>query len=150
MTRNTYPKLDRKKGLYLKDTGTEKGRGVFCTSPIKAGEELEVTAAVVLDDGDTKTADKTLLKNYTFVIGKVSARLRQRMKIKSSQNASSVVMGILSFCNHDKKPNAEILWEEHAGTVYYTLRATRNIPKNTEICTTYGAQWFNQRGQARK
>ena len=33
--------LKRKPGLYLKDTGT-KGRGVFCTTAIKKGEELTI------------------------------------------------------------------------------------------------------------
>lgn len=138
------PELNRKSGLYLRDAG-KKGRGVFCLTDIKAGEELEITPAIILDDEQTKTADKTMLKDYTFVVGNISARLRQRVKVRKSDRASGVVMGILSFCNHDEKPNAEILWEEHEGTVYYTLRATRDIPKNTEICTTYGEDWFAER-----
>jgi SET domain-containing protein len=54
-------------------------------------------------------------------------------------------MGLMSYCNHSEKPNAEIVWEEKLGTVYHTLQVTRDIPKHTEICTSYGAGWFDDR-----
>lgn len=137
--------LDRKKGLYLKDTRTAKGRGVFCVTKIPKGEVLEVTPALILNDSETAHADKTLLLNYTFMPGKLSKKLREKVGLKSHDNASSVVMGILSFCNHSEEPNAEILWQEENGTLYYILQATRAIPKDTEICTSYGGGWFDER-----
>ena len=133
--------LDRKAGLYLQDTPV-KGRGVFCKTDISKGEVIEVTPALILNGTAVDHADKTILSNYTFRIGKVKKGLQP---VKDPAAACSVVMGLQSFCNHDEKPNAEIVWEEIEGSVYYVLHATRKIPKNTEICTTYGRGWFKDR-----
>ncbi len=138
-------KLDRKKNLYLMDTGTVKGRGVFCTTAIKAGEDLEVTPSLILNEAANNHAQKTILSDYVFVTGNLSKNLRQKTKVSNPREAASVIMGIASFCNHDENPNAEILWEERDGTLYYILRATRNIPPNTEIVTSYGDGWFDER-----
>ena len=54
-------------------------------------------------------------------------------------------MGVISYCNHSEDPNAEVQWEEHDGTLYHLVKALRRIPKNTEICTTYGDGWFDDR-----
>lgn len=137
--------LPRKEGLYLKHTGGVKGRGVFCTKAIKKGEVLEVTPALLLNETETDAVDDTHLVNYTFVTGTISAKLRKKAGIQDTDSASSVLLGVMTFCNHDEHPNAEIQWEEEDGTVYYTLVATRSIPKNTEICTTYGDGWFEDR-----
>jgi len=137
--------LDRKKGLYLKKAGI-KGRGVFCTSDIKAGETLEVTPALILNERATKHAEKTIIVDYTFVIGNIPKGLREHARISNIDDCSSIVMGIASFCNECEKPNAEVVWEERDGTLYYSLKATRRIPKNTEICTSYGEGWFSDRG----
>lgn len=137
--------LFRKEGLYLKHTGSIKGRGVFCTQAIRKGDVIEVTPALLLNEQETETVDETHLVNYTFVTGKLSAPVRKKAGIKNADHASSVLMGIMTFCNHDEHPNAEIHWEEEDGTVYYVLIATRDIKKNTEICTTYGDGWFEDR-----
>lgn len=145
-TRKRNPVVNRKPGLYLDDAG-HKGRGVFCRTDIRRGEVLEVTPALLLGERDTTLADKSVLLNYTFAIGDgISKAQKKRARIQRVSQCSAVVMGILAFCNHGEKPNAEILWEEEGDTVYYSLRATRNIPKGTEICTTYGDSWFSERG----
>lgn len=143
--RKSLIKLHRQPGLYLKETGTIKGRGVFCTTAIKPGTVLEVTPAIILNEKATDAVDKTVLVNYTFSTGKVSMRTRRQAKLKNPANASAVVMGMASFCNHCENPNAEIVWEEQDGSLYYILRATRAIPKGTEVCTTYGQTWFEER-----
>lgn len=139
-----HPDLDRKQGLYLKHVG-HKGRGVFCRSAIRRGETLEVTPAVLLNEAATVAVDKTILMNYNFIIGDISRHLRRKAGVKKSREASCVIMGLMTFCNHDEHPNAEILWEERDGTLYYSLRATRAIPANTEIVTSYGRTWFSDR-----
>ncbi|MDE1152886.1 MAG: SET domain-containing protein-lysine N-methyltransferase [Micavibrio sp.] len=144
MTRKKPTVLDRKKGLYLKETAT-KGRGVFCTSAIKKGETLEVTPALILNERETGHTDKTLLNNYAFTVGPLPKAIRAKAGVKDDGNASCLIMGLMTFCNHDEEPNAEIVWEQIDGTVYHTLQATRSIPKNTEICTTYGEGWFEDR-----
>ncbi len=136
-----YP-LDRKSSLYLKMTET-KGRGVFCTADIRKGEELEATPTLLLNEKETLLAQRTILRDYIFTLGKISARLQRLMGIEKIEDAACVIMGVATFCNHDENPNAEIVWEERDGTVYHVLRATRSIPKHTEICTTYGEGWFD-------
>lgn len=138
------PALNRKKDLYLRNVGA-KGRGLFCRSHIKKGEILESTPALVLNEQATLDADKTLLVNYTFIIGDISAAQKKKAGIKKTGHGSALAMGILAFCNHGEKPNAEIIWEEAAGTLYYMLRATANIKRDTEICTSYGDTWFDER-----
>ncbi len=144
MTKKKKIILKRNQHLYLKDTGL-KGRGVFCLKDIRAGEILEVTPSLILNEAATNRVEKTLLANYTFAAENLPKRILKRKKIKRASHSSAVVMGIASFCNHDEKSNAEILWEEQGGTLYYSLRATRRIPRNTEICTTYGKGWFDDR-----
>lgn len=136
--------MDRKKGLYLADAG-HKGRGVFCTSDIKKGEVLEITPTIILNESETNTIEDTLLANYVFQIGSISKSLRNRLGIKDIKKCCGVIMGIISYCNHAEEPNAEVEWEEHNGTLYHQVRALRDIPKNTEICTSYGAGWFEDR-----
>jgi SET domain-containing protein len=139
-----YPRLERAAGLYLKPTPT-KGRGVFCDHDLKKGTVLEVTPALILNEDATDHIDKTRLVNYTFTVGKLTKSLAKKKKLKDVSQASCVIMGLMSYCNHSEKPNAEILWEEKLGTVYHTLQVTRDIPKHTEICTSYGAGWFDDR-----
>ena len=136
--------LQRHPKIYLRDTG-HKGRGVFCSVNLAKGATLEITPGIVLNEAATAHVDKTILENYTFVTGAISKRLRQRKGIRNTDNCGTVIMGIASFCKHTNTPNAEIVWEEVDGTVYYTLHTTRAIAKNTEICTSYGAGWFESR-----
>lgn len=141
--------LDRRKGLYLKQTDS-KGRGVFCVSDIEEGEIVEISPAILLDESGTAHAEKTILHDYKFRIGALSDRQRALFQIETPNKSSCIVMGVMAFCNHDENPNADIYWEEDEGTAYHFLEATRRIPKNTEICTNYGRGWFTKRNQSRK
>jgi len=136
--------LDRKAGLYLKKTAT-KGYGVFCVTDIEQDELLEVTPAILLDPAATAHIDKTILENYKFTAGPMTKRQRKILGIYDPDKSSCMIMGIMTYCNHDEHPNADIFWEEHAGTAYHVLEAIRPIPKHTEICTSYGEGWFEER-----
>lgn len=138
-------KLDRKPGLYLKDT-PHKGRGVFCMTDIRKGEVLEVTPTIILNEKATDAVDKTILANYTFQLGAISKAHRKKAGVKNISKSSGVIMGIISYFNHSESPNAEVEWEEHDGTLYHLVRALKRIPKHTEICTSYGGGWLEDRG----
>jgi len=145
MAKNTDPYfLERSPHLYLKYT-KEKGRGVFSKKAIKKGEELEVSPTLVLNESETAHLEKTLLRDYMFSIGKISKKIRDRVRIKDIDAACCLIMGVSTYCNHDEKPNARLLWEERDGTLYHVLEATADIPKGTEICTSYGDGWFDGR-----
>lgn len=134
--------LSRHPYLYLKHTKT-KGRGVFATRAIKAGEVLEVTPTLILNERESKLVAKTVLRDYVFVVGAIPAPMKRKLGITKTDDASCVIMGAMTYCNHDEHPNAEIEWEVVEGTVYHMLKATRRIPRNTEICTSYGEGWFD-------
>lgn len=136
--------LDRKPGLYLRHTD-KKGRGLFCMYPIKAGEELEVTPAIILNEVATPNVEPTILRDYVFKIGDVSDDMLHDNTVGNADETSCVVMGIASYCNDDVDYNAEVVYEEHDGTLYYTLQAVKDIPPHTEICTSYGDNWFQDR-----
>lgn len=136
--------LDRKPGLYLRHT-EKKGRGLFCMYPIKAGEELEVTPAIILNEVSTTDVEPTILRDYVFKIGDVSEELLDEHDVQDADETSCVVMGIASYCNDDVDYNAEVVYQEIDGTLYYTLQAVKDIPANTEICTSYGENWFQDR-----
>lgn len=136
--------LKRKDGLYLQKAGA-KGHGVFCLTKIKKGEILEVTPAVILNEAGTKKADATILQNYTFAVGGVTRKLREKAQMVKPDYCSAAVFGALTMCNHADDNNAEIIWMEDGGALYYALTAIRDIPAGTEICTTYGNSWFSDR-----
>lgn len=142
MPAQTRYRLDRKSSLYLKKT-PKKGRGVFATADIRKGEILEASPTLILSEQETDLAQKTILRDYIFTLGKISAKLKKIMKISKLDDGCCLIMGVATFCNHDEEPNAEIQWEEIDGTVYHTLRALKAIKKNTEICTSYGEGWFD-------
>lgn len=144
MTASKAPRLHRKDGLYIASAGP-KGRGVYCDRAIRKGETLEVTPALPFNEAQTRHIDRTPLVNYTFGTGALSKKLQKDIGVKKSEDVSCVVYGVLTFCNHDPSPNAEIQWEEHAGTIYYHLVATKAIKPGTEICTSYGEEWFDDR-----
>lgn len=136
--------LTRKDGLYLKQV-EGKGRGVFCIRDIRKGEVLEVTPTILLNEQATLRLEPTILSNYSFQLGAVSKKERKNAGIKDIRKASGMIMGIISYFNHSEKPNAEVQWEEVDGTVYHQVVAKKFIPKGTEICTTYGGGWFDDR-----
>ncbi|HYD18017.1 MAG TPA: SET domain-containing protein-lysine N-methyltransferase, partial [Patescibacteria group bacterium] len=144
MSGKNAPSLNRKQGLYLKPAG-KKGRGVFCRAKIRKGEVLETTPALILDTRATNLTGPTIINDYTFMIGDITKSAQKRAGLRKVSSASAIVMGIMAYCNHDEEPNAEIVWEEKGTTLYYILRATREIPRNTEICTSYGEGWFEDR-----
>lgn len=144
MSDTTILLLDRKPGLYLQDT-PNKGRGLFCRSDIKQGEELETTPAIILNEKENERAEKTLLRDYVFGLQELSKPAQMKRRVRDIENSACVVMGIASYANHDENPNAEVVWEERDGNLYYTLQALKDIPAGTEICTSYGETWFADR-----
>jgi SET domain len=128
-----FHSLERKKGLYLKIT-PEKFRGVFCKTRIKKGEEIESTPTIVLNEKETAHMEATIMRDYVFTLDKLSKPMLARSQVKNYKHGSTIIMGVATYCNHDKKPNAQLLWEERDGTLYHTLVALRDIPKDTEIC----------------
>ena len=123
----------RKSGLYIKQSG-KKGRGIFCSEIIAAGEVIEITPAICFSAAEAVHIDKTELYNYYF-----SA---ESVPISMESGAGCLALGLLSLCNHADLPNAEIDKTIDDKTAIFTLKALSVIPPDTEISISYGQLWF--------
>lgn len=105
-----------------------KGRGVVATQDVAAGTEIVTCPVIVYDWTDAGRIDKTRLGHYNFRFGDQSQR-------------SCIILGVISLCNHDDSPNAELVCREDAEAM--TLVAVRPIAAGEEICIKYWRQlWF--------
>lgn len=127
-----------REGLYLKNVAG-KGRGVFCTSDIKAGEVLEIAPLMALGKEDTECIKLTKLNEYVFSLHDVAPEL---LPGGTAEGGSGVGMGLMSYCNHLHTPNAVENTLNDGFAPCLELRALKDIPKDTEICVDYGIDWF--------
>ena len=136
--------LYRKDGLYFSPVHT-KGRGLFCTEDIKAGEVIEVAPVFLFNEADSKKVETTIISDYYFSAEGVPEAILRRAGIADAAKASCMAMGAISYCNHMVEPNAaaEKIAEHH--TLYYKLTARKDIQKDTEICINYGIAWISMR-----
>ncbi len=108
-----------------------KGRGVFATGPIAAGEVLETAPTVVLDRHDTDTIVGTTLDNYYFAHPR-------------DPEGGLLVLGVSSLLNHSDAPNAETEARQEEGLGWLVeLRALRGIGAGEELTRRYACElWF--------
>jgi SET domain-containing protein len=105
-----------------------KGRGVVATQDVPAGMEIVTCPVVVYDWTDAGRIAKTRLGAYNFRFGEHAQR-------------SCIVLGVISLCNHDDAPNAELVCREDEEAM--TLVAVRPIAAGEEICIRYRRPlWF--------
>ena len=97
------------------------GRGVFAKEDIKAGEILEESHFIELNEKDFNNIDP-VLKDYvfTFPIG---------------NNNSCVVLGFGMIYNHSLIPNA--YWECDESNKLFRYIASKPIKKDSEIFINY-------------
>jgi hypothetical protein len=140
-----FSSLPRKSGLYIKHV-PPKGRGVFCSEPIAAGEIIEVSPVLIFAEPDVDNLQYTSLSNYLFgAKSSYSQSVYIRLNIFDPSKAVSLPMGITSFCNHLADANAGYAAAEEDNIPFFVLGAVRDIPPDTEICISYGATWFDIR-----
>jgi SET domain len=107
-----------------------KGRGVVATQNVPEGTAIVTCPVVVYDWTDAGRIEKTRLGDYNFRFGDQAQR-------------SCIVLGIISLCNHDDAPNAELLCNEGDETM--TLVALHDIAAGQEICIKYRRPlWFTR------
>jgi len=105
-----------------------KGRGIIATEAIAPRTPIVTCPVIVYDDADAGRISKTRLGDYNFRFGE-------------RQTRSCIVLGVISLCNHDDAPNAEIVCDEVNHTV--TLVALIPIAAGDEICIRYRRPlWF--------
>jgi GNAT superfamily N-acetyltransferase len=96
-----------------------RGRGVFASGFLAAGELIDESPVVVVPASELEHLDRTVLENYYFVWGRDGALL----------------LGKMSFCNHTYTPNAVF----HCDMARQTIRfvALRDIQVGNEITINY-------------
>ena len=131
--------------LYVRDTQSEKGRGVFAARPFAKGELVEASA-VVLVPAPCDSIPATL-RSYVFNWGVMCGL----------QNTYALALGYGSLYNHANP--ASLRYEPQALDLALHFIATRDIAKDEELTINYNTpgghetgddnQWFVRMGIAK-
>jgi uncharacterized protein len=142
--------------IYVKDTGTEKGRGVFATKDISEGDIVEscpvilfVLPSIPVLEGRQDTHPLYEIKNNMFHWG----FLIGSQESDSSFRLQAIALGYGSMYNHNNPANMR--YEADTNTRTLRFVADRNIYANEELTINYSAlgggalspdnNWFDKR-----
>lgn len=119
-------------GVYIKDTGTPKGRGVFASRSFKDGEIVEVCPVIILRGPFMELPEE--LKKIVFDWGVLA----------NMPGTNALALGYGSMYNHNNPANMRYT----ASQAEHLLRfiAVRDIIPNEELTVNYnatggGAEW---------
>jgi len=98
-----------------------KGRGVFATRPIAAGEVVEVAPVIVVPPDEQKVIDGTLLESYLFLW----------------RDTVALALGLGALYNHAWDPNME--YRKRFDEQVIEFVALRDIAPGEELVTNYTA-----------
>jgi uncharacterized protein len=101
---------------------SDRGRGVFTSKDIKAGEVFEVAPMIVFSKKDRASIDNTYIYEYYFEWGK-------------NGNKGALALGFGSLYNHSYQPNAR--YEPDFDLNIMEFIAIRDIAAGEEITTNY-------------
>ncbi len=100
----------------------DRGRGVFTSRDLKAGEVIEVCPVIVFSKKDRLLIDDTFLYEYYYEWGK-------------NGNKGAIALGYGSVYNHSYQPNARYEPDFELNIMEYI--ALRDIKAGEEITTNY-------------
>lgn len=134
--------------VYLRNTGTMRGRGVFASREFAKGEQIEICPVVVLRIPSAQLPEA--LKHYVFDWGYLAEGTESR-------SVSALALGFGSMYNHDNPAN--MLYEADAAKELLVLTAARDVAKDEELTVNYNARgggpewhddnWFERHGVER-
>ena len=112
-----------------------KGRGVFASRRIQAGDIIEEAPVVVLPGAEIEHLDRTVLQDYYFLWG-------------DDEKDAAILLGLCSLCNHSYQPNTVFVLRPATRTIRFV--ALRDIDAGEEITTNYNGNpdnlkpvWFD-------
>ena len=112
--------------LCVRDTGTERGRGVFASRRFVSGEVVEVAPVLVLKvDYDALPA---LLKTYVF----------DWTTLTGVPRSQAVALGYGSMYNHANPANLRYIADARQNVMRYV--AVRDIEPDEELTINYNAE----------
>ncbi|MEZ5670673.1 MAG: hypothetical protein R3F55_25200 [Alphaproteobacteria bacterium] len=114
-----------------------KGRGVYATAAIAAGEVILCDCTIELSEADVVAVTPTAIDNYYFAH-------------PAGDRLGLVVLGLASLCNHADAPSALTLTERDPELGWLvTLVAARAIAAGEEITRRYACPvWFEPAREA--
>lgn len=109
--------------VYIADTGTAKGRGVFASRAFLAGQTVEIAPVLVFTPGSEKLPDhiSRILFNWGHLVG--------------SPGPQAIAFGYGSLYNHDDLPNLRC--EANAVHQQLSFVALRDIAAGEELTINY-------------
>ena len=108
-----------------------RGRGIFATAPIQAGEVIDSACTVELSEVDCDAIAASVLDNYYFAH-------------PTDENGGLLVVSLISLANHDPDANAQRRWDRDPELGWIiTLIAVRDIAAGEEVTHRYACgPWF--------
>lgn len=123
--------------LYIKEV-EKKGRGVFCSVPLAAGELIELCQMLVFNPDDFDRMLSTFIIHYCFLYNQ-------------EKGIAGLATGFGSLYNHSTPANAYHKMNKEEETV--SIFAVSDIAAHEEICINYHGDhdseskiWFTSRG----
>jgi uncharacterized protein len=104
-----------------------KGRGVFAVLPIAAGMPIVAAPVIMVPAAECALLDRTILHDYYFAW--------------DGAGGGAVALGIVSLCNHSRRPRARVRRNHAQGTL--DLIALVAIAAGEEVTIDYNCPlWF--------
>ena len=108
-----------------------KGRGVFAAAPIAAGTLIEAAPIVIVPPAQCALLDRTILHDYYF----------DWCSSPDGEPVGAVALGIVSLCNHSRRPRARV--RRNLARQTLDLVALAPIAAGEEITIDYNCPlWF--------
>jgi hypothetical protein len=131
--------------VYVADTLTGKGRGVFSGRDFRETEVVEVAPVIVIENGATEILRQTILRTYDF---------DWQVLAGTKHQATAIAGGYGSMYNHANPANMIYHADPVALTLVFT--AARDINREEELTINYNARgggsvwhddnWFEREG----
>ncbi|BCH67480.1 hypothetical protein RvVAT039_pl03130 (plasmid) [Agrobacterium vitis] len=106
-----------------------KGRGVFATTAIRAGDLIEEAPSWGFTMEEAEIINKTGAFAYYFV--------RNDRDIAHEKFKGHFVFGLISIVNHSSNPNAKICWRDRDTGAWASIVAIKDIQAGEEITHRY-------------
>ena len=130
--------------VYVKDTGTASGRGVFASRGFKSGETVEVCPVVVVNTLANNLPEEIacILFGWSYLV------------TRQAGPRTAVVLGYGSMYNHNNPANMRYEADDRLKTLRFI--AVRDIVPDEELTVNYNAygggpewnenKWFEDKG----
>ncbi|HMY83809.1 MAG TPA: SET domain-containing protein [Saprospiraceae bacterium] len=118
--------MQRLLNIYIGDS-KEKGRGVFTSLPIKAGDVIEICPVVVIPKDEIELIDRTVLYDYYFLW---------------EEGCAAMALGYGSLYNHSYSPNVEYIMDFEDSVII--IKSLRDIASNEELTFNYNGDPFDK------